>query len=168
MNYSNKVCEIFQALSLSADEITPHRDCLKMVHINARLLLANFLEVKLLVTENNIDILCVSETWLLPHISDSHCHIPGYHVFRCDKGHWGGTCVYVKDILTTKVINCDTVRPDGIEDIWVSVQYRKLPSIIIGSIYRHPKTPQETFEYIRETLRTICLRNKAIYICLVT
>ncbi len=75
-----------------------------------------------------------------------------------------GTCVYVKDILTTKIINCDTVRPDGIEDIWVSVQYRKLPSIIIGSIYRHPKAPQETFEYIRETLRTIWLRNKSIYI----
>ncbi len=71
--------------------------------------------------------------------------------------------MYVKDILTTKIINCDTVRPDGIEDIWVSVQYRKLPSVIISSIYRRPKAPQETIEYIRETLRTVCLRNKAIY-----
>lgn len=134
-----------------------------MVHINARSLLANLLDVKLLIIEQNIDILCVSETWLLPHIPDSHCHIPGYHVFRCDKGHGGGTCVYVKDTLATKVINCDTVRPKGIEDTWVSVQHRKLPSIIVGSVYRHPKAPQETFEYIHEILRNMCLKNKGVY-----
>lgn len=134
-----------------------------MVHINARSLLANFVEVKLLITEKDIDVLCVSETWLLPHIPDSHCHIPGYYIFRCDKGHGGGTCVYVKDILSTKIISSDRVKPNGIEDIWVSVQHRKLPSLIIGSVYRHPKAPQESFEYIRETLKYMCLKNKGVY-----
>ena len=104
-----------------------------MAHINARSLLANIVEVKLLVSERNIDILCVSETWLLPHTPDSHIYINGYNVFRCDKGHEGGACIYVKDNLTSKVITCDLVGPSGIEDVWISVQCRKLPSIIIGS-----------------------------------
>ncbi len=95
--------------------------------MNERSLLAKLLEVKLFVIEKNIDILCVSETWLLPHIPDSHCYILGFHVFRCDKGHGGGPCVYVKETLATKAMNCDIVRPSAIEDLWVSVQHRKLP-----------------------------------------
>ncbi len=79
------------------------------------------------------------------------------------KGHGGGACVYVKDNLTSKVITCDLVRPNGIKDVWISVQCRKLPSIIIGSVYRHPKAPQETFNYVCETLRNMCLKNKRLY-----
>ncbi len=92
--------------------------------------------------------MCVSETWLLPHIPDSYVNISGYHVYRCDKGKSGGTCIYVKDNLTSKVITCDIIRPIGIEGVWISVQCRKFPSIIIGSIYRHPKSTQETFDYL--------------------
>ena len=108
--------------------------------------------------------LCVSETWLYPYIPDSHVHISGYHIYRCDKGKGGGTCIYVKDNLTSKVITGNIIRPNGIEDVWVSIQSRKLPSIIIGSIYRHPKTPQETFEYLNEILKNMCLRNKGLYV----
>ncbi len=134
------------------------------MHINARSLLANFLEVKLLVSDTNVDVLCVSETWLLPHTPDSFVHLPGYRVFRCDKGHGGGTCVYVKDTLSFKEITCDVARPQGVEDVWLSIQCRKLPSVIVGSIYRHPKAPQETFDYLHEILRNMSLRNKGLYV----
>ena len=106
----------------------------------------------------------MSETWLLPHIPDSHVYIPGYQLYRCDKGKGGGACIYVKDYLTSKVIVSNITRPDGIEDVWVSVQCRKLPSIIIGSIYRHPKTPQDTFEYLNEIIKIMCLKNKNLYV----
>ncbi len=60
-----------------------------MANINARFLLANFLGKQI----------CVSETWLLPHIPYSYVHISGYRVFRCNNGQGGGACVYVKDSL---------------------------------------------------------------------
>ncbi len=85
-------------------------------------------------------------------------------VFRCDKGYGGGACVYVKDTLSSKEITCDVARPQGVEDVWVSIQCRKLPSVIVGSIYRHPKAPQETFEYLHEILRSMCMRNKGLYV----
>ncbi len=47
---------------------------------------------------------------------DSNVHICGYHVYRCDKGKGGVTCIYVKDNLASKVITCDIIRSTGIED----------------------------------------------------
>ncbi len=138
-----------------------------MGHINARSLLANLLEVQLLLTEKNVDILCVSETWLILHTPNSYCHVPSYRVFRCDKGRGGGTCVYIKDTLVTKVIDCDTDRPKGIEDIWVSGQHRKLPSIIVGSVYRHPKVPQKPLT-IYTKLYELCVQKTRVCICLGT
>ncbi len=134
-----------------------------MAHINVRSVLANLLDVKLLLIEKNLGILFVSETWLQPHTPDSHCRAPGYRVFRCDKGRGGGACEYIKDTLVTKGIDCDTDGPQGIEDIWVREQHRKLPSIKVGSVYRHPKAPPETFDYTHETLRTMCLKKKDVY-----
>ncbi len=46
----------------------------------------------------------------------------------------------------------------------VTVQHRKLPSIIIGCLYRHPKSPVETFDYIREVFSLTSLTNKSFYV----
>ncbi len=46
----------------------------------------------------------------------------------------------------------------------ISIQCRKLPSVIVGSIHRHPKAPQETFDYLHEVLRHLSLRNKGLYV----
>ncbi len=71
--------------------------------------------------------------------------------------------VYVKNCLTSNVITRSSDRPDGVEDVWLSIQVRKLPSIIVGSVYRHPKAPQETFNYVNKILRKMCLKNKSLY-----
>lgn len=88
------LCNQYSALGHGDDETaarrTGHQNCLKMPQLNARSLLTNLFEVKLLIIEKNIDILCVSEI-LLPHIPDSHCRIPGYHVSRCGNRHGDGT-----------------------------------------------------------------------------
>ncbi len=115
------------------------------------------------MTKRNIDILCISETWLLPQIPDNYIHIPGYKVYRCDKSYGGGACVYVKVSLTTKIFTSDDDRPDGVEDVWLSIQCRKIPFVIVGIVYRHPNASQQFFEYLNNTLRNICIRNKCMY-----
>lgn len=91
-------------------------------------------------------------------------NIPEYKIFRCDSGRGGGVCIYVKDVLLTHVLCLDVPKPAGIEDVWVTVQCRKLPAIIIGCIYRHPKAPVATFDYIQDTFRVVSLKNKALFI----
>lgn len=48
-----------------------------------------------------------------------------------------GVCIYVKDIFTAIGIDVTTERPEGIEGLWLTVQYHKLPSGIIFCQYRH-------------------------------
>lgn len=121
-------------------------------------------EVKLLISNRKVDILCVSETWLLPNIPNQFIDISNYNIFRYDQGHGGGTCIYVREDLVVTSINFDIPRTDGVEDIWLNVQCRKLPSIIIGSIYRHPHSSNSTFDYLLDVFRSVCIRNKPIFI----
>ena len=78
----------------------------------------------------------------------------------------GGACIYVRDDLEVKIFNTDVHREDDldIEDIWITVQCRKLPSFIVGCIYRHPKAPAHSFNYLLESFRSVCLKKKAVYI----
>ena len=137
---------------------------MKVDHINAQSFLANKDEIELLVRERNTDILCVSETWLSHNTPNEQINIPDYNVFRCDKGRGGGVCIYAKIFLNVNVLILNNDRPEGVEDVWLSVQSNKLPSIIVGCIYRHPKSDLFTFDYISDTLKLVCTRNKPIYV----
>ena len=133
-------------------------------HVNAQSLLSSMDEIVLLMKDRDIDILCVSESWLLPNVPDDFVDIPGYKIFRCDGGRGGGVCIYVKDVLSANVINLRVPKQEGIEDMWVTVQCRKLPAIVIGCMYRHPKAPVAAFDYMQDIFRLISLKNKAIFI----
>ena len=70
-------------------------------HINARSLLSCFDEIKLLIIAREIDILCITETWLHPEIPDRFINIEGFNLFRCDGGKGAGSCIYVRTDLTS-------------------------------------------------------------------
>ena len=112
----------------------------------------------------DIDILCVSETWLLNETPKAQVYIPDFKIFRCDDGRGGGVCIYVNNLLKTNVINLSFSKKPGIEDVWVSVQSGMLPAIIVGCIYRHPKSTVTSFEDIQEVLRQSCLSKKRFYV----
>ena len=80
-----------------------------------------------------------------------------------DRDIGGGVCTYIKDHLKVNPINLDITSIDGIEDLWISVQCRKLPSIIIGCIYRHPNSTNATFDYLKQIFKMISLRNKPFF-----
>ena len=53
---------------------------------------------------------------------------------------------------------------EGIEDVWVKVQLRKLPTIIIGAMYRHPHALINAYDYIRDILQLVSLENKKLFL----
>ncbi len=121
--------------------------------------------MKLLVKDRQIDVLCVSETWLLPNIPNQFIDLPQYNVFRSDKGRGGGVCIFVRDHLSATLLPTHPInKPSGVEDVWITLQLRKLPSVIIGCLYRHPKASYESFEYIQDILRSMCLHKKTFYL----
>ncbi len=90
--------------------------------------------------------------------------IPNYKIFRCDNGRGAGACIYVNNSLNPISVGLKNLKQPGIEDVWVTVQCKKWSSIIIGCIYRHPKAPATSFDYIHDAFRTVSLRKKNVLI----
>ena len=120
--------------------------------------------VELLLEKDDFDISCVSETWLYPYMSDACVNIPSYNLYRDDHGRGGGVCIYVKDYLKVNVIKNDIEKHEGVEAKWLTVQHCKLPSIILGCFYRHPKANASSFNYILDSFKNVILRDKPIFI----
>lgn len=140
------------------------KDWLIVEHVNAQSLLSSLDEVTLLLTDRHIDVLCVSETWLHANTPDGYVDIDGYKIFRYDSGRGGGVCLYVNSTLNPSLITLNEPRQVGVEDVWVQIQCRKLPSLIVGCVYRHPKALISSFDYIQEVFRVACLRGKSVFI----
>ena len=67
-------------------------------------------EVSNAITYANLDIACITETWLRDHIHDNVVSIPGYNLVRRDRidvTH-GGVCIHIKKGLKYTVL----------EDLW--------------------------------------------------
>ena len=77
--------------------------------------------------------------------------MPSFDLYRQDHGRGGGVCVYVKDVFKVTKLKLREDKVNGIEDLWLSVQLRKLPSFIVGCMYRHPKSPATSFDFILNT-----------------
>ena len=133
-------------------------------HINAQSLLSHKNEIEMLITSRNIDILCISETWLLPNLDDSFLHVQNFIIFRRDQGRGGGVCIYVRSDLHTREITTNNPANIEVEDVWIVVQHHKLPSFIVGAIYRHPHALNVSFDYLLDIFRYISLRNKPLFI----
>lgn len=121
-------------------------------------------EINLLINERQIDILCISESWLLTHTPDSHANIPNFKLYRQDRGKGGGACIYVHNDLHSASINTGVPKHEGVDEICIQVQCRKLPSILINSIYRHPKACSTSFDHIEDTLRALIMRKKTFFL----
>ena len=132
--------------------------------LNAQSLLCHFDTIEHMLHDENIDILCICETWLDSSIDDKFIKIPEFNVIRCDAGRGSGVCIYIRENFNFSVINTSINKVEGVEDVWVQVQHRKFPSFIIGGVYRHPKALAASFLYLADTFKNICLRNKPVFI----
>ena len=120
-------------------------------------------EVSDAITNANLDIACISETWLRDHIHDNVISIPGYNLVRRDRIDviHGGVCTYIKKGLKYTVL--EDLYDDKIEAIWLQLPPSRLPrgiSCIIITIVYHPQTDKgvsdpEILHYLYDSMSTI-------------
>ena len=73
--------------------------------------------------------------------------------------------IYVRNNLKVSVVKTpDFERPQQLEDIWLTIQNKKFPSFILGCVYRHPHALGNSFDYLSEVFRSMCLKNKPLII----
>ena len=117
-----------------------------------------------MLKDEDVDILCLTETWLAPNIDSNFIQIDGYELFRKDRGkRGGGTCIYAKNEYITRSLKTIGTG-DEVDDVWITVQVRKTKSFIVGAIYRPPKASNQSISYIESKLQIAANLKKNMYV----
>ena len=125
---------------------------IKIAHLNVRSLKSreNFILVKDAIQSAGFDIFTISETWLDSSVTDAFVYVPGYSLFRQDRGPQkagGGLCVYTRDTLKVEYIeNLSSVTSDGFQQLWLKIQTRSCKSFLLNTVYRPPSAPVKFFD----------------------
>ena len=99
-------------------------------------------EVRHFVDYANVDLVCLTETWLREHIQDSVVSISGFNLVRLDRqtSVHGGVCTYIKNSLQYSIL--DDLTDPLFEVLWIKIRPNRLPrgfsNIIVGNVYHPP------------------------------
>jgi exonuclease III len=138
-----------QSLYLVSDRVYPRR---KIDEIQA-----------IYVNEKNIDIVCLSETWLKPTTDDTKVDIVGYKLYRKDRldRPSGGVGMYITDRIPNR--RADEYEVEDIELMWVEITLG-VKKFLLGVCYRAPHQPIDEVEVfmsrIQESFELVYARNR--------
>ena len=115
-------------------------------HVNTRSLAPKIDDINVLLQQHQFDILCITETWLRPDVSDRVLVFPGYGVTRCDreshlgtrtKARGGGVAILFRERLRVKKLEVGGSDPT-LESLWLSVGGGGRRTAVVGVLYRPP------------------------------
>ncbi|KAK2570084.1 hypothetical protein P5673_004829, partial [Acropora cervicornis] len=112
----------------------------RIAYLNIRSLKSrqNFILLKQSVVSNSFDIFTISETWLDSSVNNESIHIPGYSLYRQDRGPHkpgGGLCVYIKEnYKVSSMENVSSVSDNNFQQLWLKVQSCCYKSFVICTI----------------------------------
>ena len=106
-------------------------------------------EINRLLEQQDLDVLCVTETWLSKPIQNRILVFPGYTIARKDRpsqsgpgqrgtARGGGVAVIYRQDLTASVLPIPTAGP--CETLWLNISGGGRRSATVGVVYRAPST----------------------------
>ena len=121
-------------------------------------------ELELVILEDKLDIIGITESWLHDGIRDEEVSIKGYSMFRKDrnltgKERGGGLLLFVKDEITA-VENMDLGGKSG-DSIWVRLSGTAGDDVLLGLCYRRPMSTKEEDEGMLQKIE-LASRSRAI------
>ena len=117
---------------------------LTIAHINIRSVFRKLEEVVRILSEGDIDILCVGETWLNHSVPDHMLAINGYNIVRHDrtiasgKRTGGGVMIYYKNHLDISTLDDLCICNQNVETLWIKLQLKQTRPQYICTVYRPP------------------------------
>lgn len=129
---------------------------LNICHINARSIPAHLSEISRILTNSNIDVCAVSESFLKPTSVASSFSVPGFDIIRNDRitSHAsGGVLFYIREHLKYQVI-LQSEPNSAIEYLFVLLKF-SAAKILLGVIYNPPPSINK-INSIADTLRNLC------------
>ena len=125
---------------------------LNILYFNARSVFPKLDELKILVEDNNPDVICITESWLCQEICNTEILIPGYLLYRRDRDrHGGGVLMYVRESIQVKILpQC----PD-LELLTLSL-YKGNYRVCLAVFYRPPSSSVEVFSQVSAYFDSFC------------
>jgi hypothetical protein len=126
--------------------------------MNARSIVNKIKELKVMIEEENMDIIAITETWLNDNVTDDEVSINGYTLFRKDrrdevKCRGGGVAMYIKNKLNP-TINSDLGNDSFSESIWCSIGLGS-DNTILGVCYRAPDSIESNDEKLYNLINKV-------------
>ena len=118
--------------------LAKQRKGIRICHINAQSLNNKTDEFRVTFENSFVDIICVSETWLMESTPDSLINLNGYRTFRADRStRGGGVAIYVKDGIKCH-FKCKSIDGEKVEYLFIEV-VSEGSKMLIGCVYRPDK-----------------------------
>jgi exonuclease III len=136
---------------------------LNIAQMNCRSMVPKFEEISHIVVSTNIDVLCLTETWLDESVFDSDILIDGFTLFRKDRCErsGGGVAIYIKNDIN--FVDRSINEKGMLEAIFIEiVTNSNNPNILLSCIYRPPNAKPEIFDNIIDYIECLFSEGKEI------
>ena len=130
------------------------RGQLKIGHLNVCSLIPKLGAIMMLLQDQQLDILCLTETWLTPDVMPAFLNFPGYNVLRRDRAQrrGGGVAIIHRTEITAKVLKMPASGP--LETLWAVATWPGGRPTTVGVIYRPPNSGvAASLDHLEEQLR---------------
>ena len=137
---------------------------LKIGHLNVRSLTAHLDQVNLLLLREQLDVLCLSETWLTEAVDTSTLLFPGYIISRRDrrKKTGGGVAILYRNTLRAEQLQVP-VGNSTLETLWLQITSRS--TVVVGVVYRPPSGPSApAIDNLHHQLTLILTQDRPTYL----
>ncbi|RLU22413.1 hypothetical protein DMN91_004691, partial [Ooceraea biroi] len=114
---------------------------LKLCHVNCQSLYAHFDEFVHFFRSKDFHVICMSETWLRPMISDSMVKLPGYTLYRCDRPDrmGGGVTFYLLNSLSARILRTSLASEYHKPEFIISeISGKHFANLLLAVVYRSP------------------------------
>lgn len=113
---------------------------LRICHVNCQSLVAHLDEFRLFFEDEHFHVICLSETWLVPSISDAFISLPGYTIHRCDRTgkKGGGVAMLIISSLKVKILSTSGGIHCSKPEFLIAEISSNLDKILIATVYRPP------------------------------
>ena len=129
-----------------------NKECLRILHYNARSLLPKLYELRATVEADMPVVVCITESWLSEEIGTDELNISNYNILRLDRDHHGGgVLIYVSSHFSVKTVMSG---PNDLELIFIFVSCKYF-SYCIGLFYRPPSSAIDIFDRLSSALGSL-------------
>ena len=143
---------------------------------NVRSLAPKIDELECVINQNDVDLVCVSETWLSDEIPDSAISMRDFILFRKDRTtRGGGVAAYINSAIPCKRLAALDLSGSITETLWLQLRPVRLPrpvsSLFIGIVYHPPQATandnNKLYDHIQKTVDLYLLDHPDSLVCIV-